>query len=475
MTRTCGIIRLGTFVLIFIQTLVISHNIFVAAAAEEEEKETPAVVTREYLQRIIKKAKRDEREELEDMVEEWTKIKVGESQMGPIPQERFPRESLPDFLALLKEKDPVLQYAGIVVIYGLRSIESKGALVDYLRSVDFRRLAEGGEDADEFEINSYVDKLRCVELAIMTLGEIGDKSDVPFLKSIGKKLGKKGDLHEACAGAVTEAIIKLDAEGLKNVTRLDPNASDEDIRTVAWVVHEVRSPQKVPELIDIVRDANCPIKIREGAISALIDIKGAKSASAVLAVIKDKTYPSALRAHAAEYAYKLGDKEVETTLKEELADTECEIRVACLSGLAHCDPRNNLPMVLEVVNNPSAPIQDRENLVSSVRHLAETRREDLKPHRELLFQGLKALTKDGRFADYIRTSMWLAINVAFGEEPQVELSKPDAASPLEEHFKKGVLKRWQGGRPWEEIQRTIDERIKKIVVIPSESKGRTGP
>ena len=131
-----------------------------------------------------------------------------------------PPELLPEFVALLEEDKPELQLLGAQGLYILKSPQSKEALVKYLKTKDLhktRRLAE----EKKLDKDQYFTIMGASGYAIMTLGEIGDKSLVPFLESFRDVEGLRGEWG---TGAAEKALAKLGAEGIESLSKLGPNA-----------------------------------------------------------------------------------------------------------------------------------------------------------------------------------------------------------------------------------------------------------
>ncbi|MBM4046264.1 MAG: hypothetical protein FJ279_14230, partial [Planctomycetes bacterium] len=173
------------------------------------------VLANEKLLDVVAKANRGNRNELRAMLHAFKR--PGAVQVS--------KDALPELVRVLKEDDAELQLLAAHGLYALKSPQTKDALVQFLGKKDFRKL-EKRAHAGEISERSYESQLRASSLAVMTLGEIGDKSVIPLLQSLR---GFKDLKFEWGGGPVEQALAKLGSEGLNTLYSIGPDADDEKI------------------------------------------------------------------------------------------------------------------------------------------------------------------------------------------------------------------------------------------------------
>lgn len=368
------------------------------------------------------------------------------------------KELLPDFVSFLKEKDPRFQALGAKGLYLLKSPDSKKALSEYLKGRDFAKL-EKMVSTGEVDERQAEWEVRASSLAILAIGEIGDKSAIPLLESLR---GVK-ELHfEFGGGPVEQALGKLGAEGIRSLSNLGPTAPHSQISKAAEAVRAIHNPRDVPALIATVKDANCARGIRAAALDALSQMKEIDTLPFILATMRNVKHPQYLRGDAADVAGRTHRPEAEKALLEVLDDPNCDIRIACLYGLALLNPEKHVPKILKIVLDESAPFAEREELSNKMANAMEPK--ELTPHAEMLRMGIKAVKKGGSPADKIRVYMWTALHRATGEEPPLELIDDKLAYEKLRYDFETKFNRENVHASAEEIDRMVDEKIKSIVV-----------
>jgi HEAT repeat protein len=405
---------------------------------------------REKLHQAVENAKKDVRKESEllEIIDA-----LGTDEGLPVS-----KELLPDFVSFLKEKDPRLQVLGTKGLYLLKSPDSKEALTEYLKGKDFAKL-EKRVYSGEVDERQAEWEVRASSSAILSIGEIGDKSAIPLLESFRwfKELQ-----FEWGGGPVERALAKLGPEGIRSLSNLGPKADYSQILKATEALRRVHDSNMAPALIETVKDANCVWNIRAAALGSLSQMKGVDTLPSILEAMKESKYPKLLREAAAEEAGRTHRTEAEQALLEVLDDPNCDIRIACLYGLALLNPEKHVPRILKIVLDESAPFAEREELSDKMANAMEPK--ELKPHAEMLRMGIKAVKKGGSPADIIRVYMWKALHRATGEEPPLELMDGRLAYDELCYDFETKFTRENVHASAEEIDQMVNEKIKSIIV-----------
>jgi len=403
---------------------------------------------RDKLRQAVENAKKDVRKESE-------LLRIIEA-LGTDKGLPVSRELLPDFISFLKEKDPYLQVLGAHGLYVLKSPKSKEALTEYLKGKDFAELAtnfHAGQPYSAWE-------LRAAMVAILVLGDIGDKSAIPLLESLR---GVK-ELHEWGVDPVERALAKLGPEGIRSLCNLGPKADYSQISKATAALRGVSDPNTVPALIETVKDANCAEEIRVTALGALGNMKDVNAIPFILATMMDVAQSKYLRICAAVWAGRTHLPEAEEAILKILDDPNCDSssRTSCLMGLVRLNSGKYVPRILKIVLDESAPLAEREKLSGQMANAMEPK--ELEPHAEMLRMGIKAVKKGGSPADIIRVYMWKALHRATGEEPPLELMDGRLAYDELRYDFETRFTRENVHASAEEIEQMVNEKIKSIVV-----------
>jgi hypothetical protein len=137
----------------------------------------------------------------------------------------IPKDLLPVYVKLLKDRDPRAQRLGISGIVYFKDAGSQAVLVEYLKEYNpaairerFERLTE---DEREKNDRKFSEALLNAALAVWALGEIGDPSVIPFLEPFADI----DDMQMEWVGNPTEkAIRRIKARG----SSCDPPRSEPD-------------------------------------------------------------------------------------------------------------------------------------------------------------------------------------------------------------------------------------------------------
>lgn len=419
-------------------------------------KSPKASLTKEWLRQAIDEAKKGDRTKLDQIVEAGDTV--------------FPKESLSELISSLRDEDAQIQLVGAMGLNALKSPRSKDALVEYLKVKDFAKL-EKSLDREQLDRKQYIWQIQASVYAILALGEIGDKSIIPFLESLREV--KELTRFEGLGGPVEQALAKLGAEGVKSLSRLGPKASDSELSRTAQAISQIRDPKQIPALIATVKDGQTPEYVRGAALNAIGEMQKTNALPYLIAVVRDTNYSAYVRNSAVWVASKMRSSEVEAIILDFMADPQCHMS-ECLYSLVVISPERHLQRALDFVMDKSAPIRERERL-SSLFDLRNFGANHVKQNRELFAQCLKAVKEDGSPADEIRVEIWILLNKATGEEPQVELSRSKSAAAYSlqssireqvEHANYRLLNR----APDEEVRRLANEKFGKIVRFATDEK-----
>lgn len=375
-------------------------------------------VSKEFLLQAVEGAKKGDRAKL--------------SQITDSENTLFTAELLPYLLVLLKEKDAQVQLVAVQGMYVIKSPKSKDALVAYLQGKDYVKL-EKGLIKGELDRNQYLWQIQSAVCAILTLGEVGDKSVITLLESL--RSVKEFRHFEGMGAPVEVALAKLGIDGIKSVSNIGPNADGNEITRAAQAISQIRNASQLPALVATVQDDTIAEAIRGSAITAIAEIQGSNALPFVVSVMREAQYPAHLRAQAVVEASTLGSAETEMAIQELLEDTECGIRPECLYYLAKMSPQRHLRRAVEFMLDKTQTPMEREKL-SDLFWVRDFDANAIKQHREMLLDCLKAVRADGAPADDIRVKLWVVLNRITGEEPDIELDarKSDASLLLKDHI-----------------------------------------
>jgi len=191
--------------------LVAVMTLFVACppgvAGEENGK---IVVTPEMIRQAIQEGRRGKTLPLQMM----------QRAFGRSDRYVIPKDLLPVYVELLKDRDPRVQRLGISGIVYFKDTRSQAVLVAYVREKDpagmrerFERLTE---DEQEKNDRKFSEAMLNAALAVWALGEIGDSSVIPFLEP----LRDVDDMQMEWVGNPTEkAIERIKARGASDIGR----------------------------------------------------------------------------------------------------------------------------------------------------------------------------------------------------------------------------------------------------------------
>lgn len=322
----------------------------------------------------------------------------------------------PDFEALLADKQPEAQYLGARGLSALKDPQSKQALFSFLKgkekdlraTKEMRRLrtAEPGISAWEMRASAY---------AVKALGEVGDQSVIPLLES----LQGIGVIQVESGGwPVEEALVKLGS--LRSLTRLRNGDDPAKVTPAACAMNTIKDPNRVPDLIAVVKDPNVAEDIRLGALSALGAIRAADAFEFLVKTLDDPNMPKRMRCVAALTMGRSSHSSAEAQLRRHAEDRSSDIRADAFTGLMALRPTVYLDQWFRIVLDVNEDPEFRSKVAGNDSAIP---RQLLKDRKKELYACLAAAHSDGRPFDKIRGDIWVLINGLFWEEPPVVLSE----------------------------------------------------
>lgn len=410
---------------------------------------------KERLNQAVENVKKGDRRELGIM------IQFVERDKGVYITEKM----LPDFISFLRDTDGQIQLLGVKGLYVLKSPGSKDAIFEYLKNKDFASLKEVVDKGDLDERRAARWEGQASMMAILLLGEIGDKSAIPLLESLREVKELQYD-----GAPVERALAKLGA--IKSFSDVPPDSDERTIWRACDAISEIKDPKKVPELMAIVYNKNCARAIRNTALRTLGNINTDGVPEFLLSVINDPQVPASMRGTAAVIAARTGDEMFEETLLE-IADPNSESRIEGLCGLALLKPDKYLKSIFMMIRDVNEPDEFRYLLAKRlVLYIPwQRKRQMLGGQKDELYSCLNTNKTDGSPHDEIRVEMWCRINELFGEEPALVLSSksPEVTSGLRHPIGTKIRNHRLSV---EEREKRIDEKIDTIVKVYKSSFGK---
>lgn len=417
-------------------------------------------LTKEVFKQAVEKAEKGDLQEIG---------KISKA-IGMLKKKDLPSELLPSFISFLQHENTEVQLLGTSGLFVLKDTQSMESLKAYLKKKDFKNL-EKKLISHEISERSYGSEIRAASLAILTLGEIGDRSVVPLLESLKTVKDLK---FEFGGSPVFEALAKLDFGDVASLNSLGEKPGSGEIMAAEKAIRGIKNPKKVPALIATVKDDKCNARLRIGALGALADMmKEAETFPFLLSVLKDEKYPLYLRESAVGNVArsKTDAFEVEALLAEIVKDPKNELYPASLVAMMSLNPERYLTDILNRIIDKNAPLKEREKLANGLYNKVESgyyiSKEQIAKREALMLAGIGAVLPDGEPADKIRILIWKTYNVATDKEPQLEvvdgMQAKDSLSFKQKFRKENVH------APFEEGEKYADEKIKKILIIKKTS------
>jgi len=420
----------------------------------ERLRQDPNLI-RGILHRAVENAKKGDRKEIHSVIQSIGK-----------PYDIYTSDKLlPDYISFLNDKDGEVQVLGATRLCSLKSPKSVDALVKYLQSKDFGKM-EKMISAGEITEQDRLCYLWAAPMAIMALGEIGDKSVIPFLESL-----RSIDFHlEWGWGPVEKALAKLGA--LKSLSSVPAGVDDRQIGRAVEAIQGIEDPNLAPELMATVRNKMVALSIRCAAMYALGGISSPGIAEFLFEVINDSNCPEGLRLSAATSAVTMvsrtKDPIVEKRLLVYAENPSSNIRPNVLLQLAICMPDKYLGRWFETIMDTNEDPEFRNKLVgmegATFPSISIYIHDILEAHRDLLYNCLNASDKNGRPMEKIRVETWLIINKILHEEPPLELMDEKLTYDELRYDFEMRFRRENINASADEIRRMVDEKIKSIVV-----------
>ncbi len=398
----------------------------------------PPSVPESGLRFVVAEAKKGNRQPLSGM--------IGALESADSIRPRILPDTRPVLEGFLGDTDAQVQLLGVRGLLILREPASRGALVKFLNSMDFRSFQKTVENADQREQAMWT--WQAVMLAAISLGEIGDASAVPALEHV-KDFGRL-----EWSDPIVESLAKLG--GVSAFARVSPIADEQAINRAAAGIARIRDPNSVPALRVVVRNTEVVVPVRTGAVRALSEINTPGAGLFLLSVARDRSYPGNTRYVALLSARKMDDSATTAVLPQLLGDPIVQIRSYALTELVRLQPQAYVARWLDAVMNLRENREFKESLIPVAFNLSS---DDLKGHRERLYRCLDVGDDKTRFA------AWWMIYSLLGEEPSIVLS--GRSSPVLNDIRKTIERRLTqqgaGASSPEEQARTVEEKLHKLV------------
>lgn len=375
---------------------------------------------------------------------------------------------LPDYIALLKDKDAQVQMLGVQALGLLKDAESKDALCEYLQNKDMQAFKINLEQlrerdfSDESAIKQLLSEYQAISWAILALGRIGDKSVIPLLVSLREIV----DWQIEWVGRPVEKALG-DLGAVKALVAVPPDAEFSRISEVSGAITGIRDPNAVADLMAVVEDDRILNDFRLAALSALGAIGTPGVPDFLVRTLDDPNNSLDLRRRAAVAAGKTGSQAVETPLLRYARDRGSDIRPHAFLGLVLCRPEEYLDPWFTTIADPNEGRAFRERLSGAMSSLP---RRTLEGCRDALYACLYAVDRDGRPVDKIRVDMWCVISNVFREEPTVVLTAQ--STRMRERMRQPIETRMRQENPRQaprELRAKVDEAIDRLIIVYREN------
>ena len=414
---------------------------------------TAGTLTGEMISAIIQKAKQGDHSELVKLLHALEKS-------GHLT---VSKDAAPLLTSLLREEASKIQLVATKALYLLGAPSTGTAIVAYLEGKDFGKLEEQA-NRGEISEREYGEQIKAATYAILTLGQLGDKSVVPLLKSLCDVEDLK---FEFGGGPAQQALAELGA--VEPLVKVPDSADHREKEKAAVAVARIRDPQKVPELMATVRDPQVAAQVRHAALSAITEIDAPGTDEFLRGLLEDPDVLQSLQKSAAVAAGKVRAEELEPLLLS-FADgaPSSSIRPHALVGLALMNPDLYLPRWFQEIMDPEEDLAYRKRLVSLESCYP---RSLLMRHRKKISECLTAATVEGKPVDKIRVEMWILLHELFGDRPRLVLSSASerAVSRLRHPVETQIMMN-NPHLSAKELREQTEALIRDLVVIHDEVK-----
>ncbi len=450
--------RLHAFITLIVLGLVICSLCYGGNTGGDEDDKVS--LARKELHQAIKEAKEGNRAHIHQIIDGFGKRKGDKTYVS--------EKLLPDYISFLKDKDAQVQFLGTQALYAINNPQSTKPLIEYLKSKNFKtweskkKNREGISNQERYQ---YFYEIHATVAAVAALGNSGDKSAIPVLKSLQ---GVEDIRLEMVSNPVEIALAQLGSyDSLMNI---HPDDNEEKIGNASGAVSAIRDPNKVPELTATLQNPKIANSIRSAAMTALTEINPPGIAELFVKIMSDPNYSQSLQCSAAIKAGKTKDKAIEGKLLEHVQDPNSFIRPYAFVGLVLCMPEKYINPCFDKIMDTNEEQEFRKNL-TGVFHLYSSRN-ILKNYREGLYNCLNASDKDGKPIDRIRVLMWELINELYKEEPSVTLTTRDSrvTAPIRSVINLRIMRNNYRLR-FPERQKMIEEEIQSIVSVYRRKSG----
>lgn len=410
-------------------------------------------LARQKLQQAIKEAKEGNRANIHQIIDGFGKRKGDKTYVS--------EKLLPDYISFLKDKDAQVQFLGTQALYAINNPQSTKPLIEYLKSKNFKtweskkKNREGISNQERYQ---YFYEIHATVAAIAALGNSGDKSAIPVLKSLQ---GVEYIQLEMVSNPVEIALAQLGS--YDSLMDISPNAERKKIQNASSAVRKIRDPNKVPELISTMLNSNIAGGIRSAAMDALAEMNPPRIGDVFIKVVRDPNNSKSLRSLAAMAAGRTNDNSVEKHLLFYADDPKSDIRPYAFMGLVFGMPEIYLDHWFEKIMDPNEDLEFRKMIVGIRFYMSKSH---LKDHRAQIYECLNANDKEGRPVDKIRIDVWCLINDIYREEPSVTLTTRDSrvTAPIRSVIDLRIMRNNYRLR-FKERQKMVEEEIQRIVNV----------
>jgi HEAT repeat protein len=399
-----------------------------------DEQATASSPLQQRLRNAVASAKKGDRTELERYLSSIN----GDVNLPPV--------LLPTFTSFLNDKDAQVQLVGARGLFLLKDPKSQSSLIAYLKANDLKSVKTETNDPNELMQLKW--KVFAVSEALAALCRVADESTVPVLESFADF-----QFPFESWDPLSEALARLGS--VKSFAKVGPGASKTVRYRANATLRRIRDPNKVPELMAIVRDARVAPDVGLAAMESLGEINP----------------PGIARLFVEQAAWILAGKTrdplVEKPLLDAAKDPNIWVRGAALTGLVLYNPQfyfgRWFDTIMDTREDPGLRIVLPDRGVEIPPDL-------LRGQREQLYRCLNAEDRDGRPHDAIRVKAWGLIGGILAEEPPIVLSSP--SSEYVSQIRNEIVNRlvFRLHRPHSQVQEEANEKVGQLVSFSAQSR-----
>ena len=354
-----------------------------------------------------------------------------------------------DFIALLDSSEPQVRFLGAIGLRKLANPASKDALVAFLKRMDFTH-TEGRYTKTPI---NYMYDLQSMGLAILTLGDVGDKSVIRTLKSL--------ENVDGLGEPVMRALVELGA--IDSLSKIPESAEPGKKNAAAEAISRLRDPKDVPGLMATARDEDCAKQVRTSAIYALGQIDDPSVDEFLVTIMNDEEAGISMRA--ASIAAISGSSRasvVSAVLPYTKNGQDNVLRCEAVVDLATHWPEKHMAMFIAHLTSSDEDPHYREILSQRLSRFSGG---DLRKYRNDIYACLHAVSKNDKPLDEVRVNAWVIVYRFFGEERPLELSKEGISSetPTVKWILYSEIALANPEISYRNLEAQIEQRLSKIV------------